>query len=422
MTAPLNTALRTTAITAAMILVAGGAGYGLAQLRQRPAPAVAPKTPAGPKVLYWYDPMKPAQHFSAPGKSPFMDMPLTPRYADAGTDGADAPRGVSIDPATVQSLGVRLATAERTPISQSIDASGVVDFDQRDLAIVQARSAGYVQRTYGRAPGDVVRAGAPIVDLMIPAWAGAQQEYLAVRRGGDPPLEAAARQRLRLIGMPDALVAAVARDGQPRPVTTVSSPLGGVIQTLDVRQGMAVAMGQTLIQVAGLSRVWLNAAVPEALAGHLRPGAPARIELAAFPGETRTGRVSALLPATQTDSHTVTARIEMANPSGRMRPGMYAAVHLKVGADTALTVPTEAVIRTGRRALVLAAREHGRFEPVEVRTGRESGDRIEILEGLGDGESVVASGQFLIDSEASLAGLKTRPLPVLDAAPTEGPR
>ena len=414
--------LRKTAIAAALILVAGGTGYGLAQLRERPAPAIAPKAPAGPKVLYWYDPMKPAQHFSAPGKSPFMDMPLTPRYAETADEGAEAPRGVSIDPATMQSLGVRLATAERTPISQSIDASGVIDFDQRDLAIIQARSAGYVQRTFGRAPGDVVRAGAPIVDLMIPTWAGAQQEYLAVRRGGDGALEAAARQRLRLIGMPDALVAAVARDGRARPVITVTTPMGGVVQTLDARQGMAVAMGQTLAQVAGLSRVWLTAAVPEALGGHLRPGAPANVELAAFPGEAMTGRVSAVLPATQTDSHTVTARVEMANPSGRLRPGMYAAVHLKVGADTALTVPTEAVIRTGRRALVLAARDHGRFEPVEVRTGRESGDRIEILEGLDEGDRVVASGQFLIDSEASLAGLKIRPLPVLDAAPTAGAR
>jgi Cu(I)/Ag(I) efflux system membrane fusion protein len=392
---------------AAIALVAGGVGYGLAHL-QGPRASAPSTTDASRKALYWYDPMVPAQHFDKPGKSPFMDMQLVPRYAD-GAAGGVAP-GVKIDPATVQSLGVRLATVQRGDFSQSIDATGVLDFNQRDVAIVQARAAGFVQRVYARAPGDVVSAGAPIADLLVPSWGGAQAEYLAVRGSGDSALEAAARQRLRLLGMPDGLIAAVARDGRPRTVVTISTPVGGAIQTLDVRQGMTVSMGQTLAQVSGLSSVWLNAAVPEALTGQVRMGQPARAELAAYPGESFTGRVTAVLPTAQADSRTLTVRVELPNRGGRLKPGLFATVHLGGEAHPALFLPSEAVIRTGTRALVMVAGDGGRFQPVEVQLGREDGDRTEILAGLDEGQKVVASGQFLIDSEASLAGVQVRPL------------
>jgi membrane fusion protein, copper/silver efflux system len=391
------------ASAAAIALLAGAAGYGLAH-RTSPAPmAVAPT--AERKPLYWYDPMVPAQHFDKPGKSPFMNMQLVPRYAGDGPVAA----GVRIDPAAVQSLGVRLATVQRGSFAQSLDATGVLDFNQRQVAIVQARAAGFVQRVYARAPGDVVAAGAPIADLLIPSWGGAQTEYLAVR-ASSPDLEAAARQRLRLLGMTDELINAVARDGRPRTVVTVSTPLGGAIQTLDVRQGMTVNAGQTLAQVSGLTTVWLNAAVPEAQAGQVRVGAAARAELAAFPGETFTGQVIAILPSAQADSRTLTARIELQNPGGRFKPGMFATVHLGGEASPALFIPSEAVIRTGKRAVVMVAGDGGRFQPVEVQLGREEGDRTEILAGLNEGQRVVASGQFLIDSEASLSGVEARPL------------
>jgi Cu(I)/Ag(I) efflux system membrane fusion protein len=392
---------------AAIAVIAGAGGYGLAHLQAPKASAVA-SNPTDRKPLYWYDPMVLDQHFDKPGKSPFMDMQLLPRYADGGGGGQVA--GVKIDPATVQNLGVRLASVQRGDFSQSIDATSVLDFNQRDVAIVQARAAGFVQRVYGHAPGDVVGAGSPIVDLLVPSWGGAQAEYLAVRSSGSPALEAAARQRLRLLGMPDTLIAAVARDGRQRTVVTVTTPQGGAIQTLDVRQGMTVSTGQTLAQVSGLSSVSLNAAVPEAQAGQVRVGQLARAELAAFPGETFTGKVTAILPTAQADSRTLTVRVELPNRDGRLKPGMFATVHLAGEAHPALFIPSEAVIRTGRRAIVMVAAEGGRFQPVEVQLGRESGDRSEILAGLTEGQKVVASGQFLIDSEASLAGLEAQPL------------
>jgi Cu(I)/Ag(I) efflux system membrane fusion protein len=331
-----------------------------------------------------------------------------PRYADDASGGQAA--GVKIDPATIQSLGVRLATVERGDFATTFDATGVLDFNQRDIAIIQARAAGFVQRVYARAPGDVVGAGAPIADLLVPSWGGGEAEYLAVRRTGDPALEAAARQRLRLLGMPDSLIAAVARDGRPRTVVTVSTPQGGAIQTLDVRQGMTVALGQTLAQVSGLGSVWLNAAIPEVMAGQVRLGQPAKAELAAFPGETFSGKVTAILPTAQADSRTLTVRVELPNRGGRLKPGMFATVHLAGAAHPTMFVPSEAVIRTGTRAIVMLAGDSGRFQPVEVQLGSEDGDRTEILAGLDEGQKIVASGQFLIDSEASLAGLQARPI------------
>jgi Cu(I)/Ag(I) efflux system membrane fusion protein len=214
----------------------------------------------------------------------------------------------------------------------------------------------------------------------------------------------------------------VARDGRPRTVVTVSTPIGGAIQTLDVRQGMTVNMGQTLAQVSGLSTVWLNAAVPETLAGQVRVGQPARAELAAFPGETFAGRVTAILPTTQADSRTLTVRVELPNPGGRLRPGMFATVHLGGAAHPALFVPSEAVIRTGKRSIVMVAGTGGRFQPVEVQLGREDGDRTEIMAGLSEGQKVVASGQFLIDSEASLAGVQARPLTTAPAIAKSKPQ
>ena len=385
---------------------AGGAGYWLASPRTVARSATA-SAPAERKILYWYDPMIPGQHFDKPGKSPFMDMQLQPRYAEPATaKGPPALTGVSVDGREVQNLGIRTAVVERTIFSSALTVTGTIEFNQRDVAIVQARSAGFVERVYGRAPGDIVRAGAPIADLLVPAWGGGQAEYFAVRRTGDKALTAAARQRLQLLGMPAGTIAAVERSGRAKTIVTVTTPVGGAIQTLDVRPGMTVAAGQTLAQVSGLSTVWLNAAVPEASTALIRIGRAARATLSAWPGEVFTGRVAAILPTTQADSRTLTVRIELANRGLRLRPGMFGRVDIGGDAGTALTIPSEAVIRTGTRVLAMVVQPGGSYRPFEVRTGRESDGRTEIVAGLSEGQKVVASGQFLLDSEASLSGIE----------------
>ena len=405
-----TTITRTRLVTAAaaLALVAGGVGFGIAKFGTSPAsdPAASPNPQK--KILYWYDPMIPAERHDGPGLSS-MGMKLIPRYADEGGGGSAEP-GVAISPASIQRLGARIVAAQRGSLSNAASATGSIDFNERNIAIVQARSGGFVQRVYARAPGDVLPAGAPLADILVPEWAGAQAEYLAVRRTGDAALARAARQRLSLLGMPAASIASAERSGRPQGVTTIRTPVGGVIKTLGVRQGMTVAQGQTLAEVNGLGTVWLNAAVPEAIAGKLRIGTFVTATLAAFPGESFRGRIAAILPQADAASRTLTIRVELPNRGGRLRPGMFASVALDQGSRDALLVPSEAVIRTGRRTLVMLAGPGGRFRPAEVRIGAEGGGKTEVVAGLSEGEKVVASGQFLIDSEASLAGLDARPI------------
>lgn len=409
---------QTLAAVAAGLLIAAGLGFGIARLTE-PKVAAAPSGQSSRKILYWYDPMVPAEHYPGPGKSS-MNMDLIPKYADEAAAAGESP-GVRIDPAKVQNLGVRLATVERGTLPSDLTATGAVDFNGRDVAVVQAKAAGFVRRVYGRAPGDVVRSGAPLADLLVPEWAGAQGEFLAVQRSGDLALIQAARRRLQLLGMPAPLIEAVARSGRVRNVVTVATPTGGVIKTLGVRNGMTVSAGETLAEVNGLATVWLNAAVPEALARQVRVGESANATLAAYPGETFTGRVTAILPQTETASRTLTARVELPNPGGRLRPGMFATVRFAGAAQPALLIPSEAVIRTGQRTLVMLSEPGGRYRPAEVRTGREAGGRTEVLAGLAEGEKVVASGQFLIDSEASLSGVQARPIAASPPAPAAAP-
>ncbi len=394
-------------VAALLALAAGGIGFTMAEWRGG-APEGASLRPPARKILYWYDPMIPAEHHDGPGLSS-MGMQTIPRYADEAGGGASPP-GISIDPSASQSLGLRTVAVRRGSLASSLTATGTIDFNQRDVAIVQARAGGFVQRVYGRAPGDVVGAGAPLADILAPEWGGAQAEFLAVRRTGNAALTQAARQRLVLLGMPSGTIASVERTGRAYNVVTISTPTGGVIKTLDVRTGMTMTAGQTLAEVNGLGTVWLNAAVPEAIAGPLKPGQSVQATLAAFPGETLSGRVSAILPQTQADSRTLTVRIELPNRGGRLRPGMFATVSLGGSTQPALLVPSEALIRTGKRTLVMLALDKGRYRPAEVQTGREAGDDTEILAGLSEGEKIVASGQFLIDSEASLSGVKARPI------------
>ena len=358
------------------------------------------------EVLYWYDPMYPQQKFDEPGKSPFMDMDLVPRYADEGGDGAS----MSIDPSVTPNLGMRLATATRESISQSLEATGALMFDERDVAVVQARSGGFVERVYDRAPEDVIEKGAPLADLLVPEWAAAQEEYLALKGIGQPQLLAAARQRLRLAGMPADVIAQLERTGKARPVWTVTSPIGGVLNSLDVREGMTVPAGASLARINGLDSVWLEVAVPEAQITNLAPGQSVTARLPAFAGETLEGTIQAVLSQANLDSRTVRVRVELPNPQQRLRPGMTAEVTLSRNVEDALVIPSEAVIRTGRRALVMLAENEGRYRPVEVRIGREFDDKTEVLDGLEAGQQVVASGQFLLDSEASLRGLTARGL------------
>ncbi len=391
-------------ISGAAVLVALGMGAGY-WFGSTAVSAVDGTVNRDRKPLYWYDPMVPNQHFKQAGKSPFMDMQLIPRYAEEGVDEI----GIRIDPRIVQNLGVRLAPVERGTVARAVDAVGSITFNQRNMAIVQARANGFVTRVYARAPGDVVGRGARLVDLLVPEWAGAQNEFLALLRNGDPVLIDAARQRLVLLGMPKDVIATLEATGQLHTNVTVRTPLAGVVDSLEVREGMTVSAGATLAKINGLDTVWLEAAIPEIQAANVNGGEPVIVSLTAYPGEDFKGRVIAVLPQANLETRTLRVRIELTNPHGRLRPGMFAQVRLDSGSsEPALYVPSEAVIHTGTRTVVIVAGEGGRFIPTLVQTGREGAGRTTVLKGLAEGQKVVVSGQFLIDSEASLKGVLAR--------------
>ena len=390
----------------AVLLLAGAAGgYWFSQHQTHSIAEMTPQAGNNRKALYWYDPMVPAQRFDKPGKSPFMDMQLVPMYANAGGDQA----GVKIDSSVMQNLGIRLAKVEQASLAATLDAVATVQFNDRNVAVVQARSGGFVERVYARAPGDVIGKGAPLVDLRVPEWFGAQSEFLALRSAGDETLTNAARERLRQLGMSADMISRLEQSGRPQALVTIASPIGGVIQTLDIRAGMSVAAGAPLARINGLDTVWLEAAIAETQAGLVETGMLAQAQFAGYPGEKFAGKVIAVLPETNRESHTLRVRVELSNPHLRFKPGMFAQLRLQ-GArpENVLLIPAEAVIRSGTRSLVIAALEGGRFQPVEIETGREVDGKTVILKGLSAGQQVVASGQFLIDSEASLKGVIAR--------------
>lgn len=381
--------------------------------RQASAGGIEPDT--GRRVLYWHDPMVPGQKFDKPGKSPYMDMDLVPVYADEG--GADGT--VSIDPRVAQNLGVRTADVAQGALAPKVEAIGNVAFNERELVLVQARVGGFVERLHVRAPLERVKKGEPLVDLVAPDWVAAQEEYLALRRMENPDaaLIAAARQRMLLVGLSEEAIRSLEATGRVSPRATLYAPVTGVVAELGAREGMTVAAGAPLFRINPLTSVWLNVEVPAAEAAQLKPGQPVEAKTPAHAGTVFKGRISALLPQVNQTTRTLVARVELANPDGRLVPGMFVNVDLAPAAKRrALLVPSEAVIRTGTRSVVVLALGEGKFRPVEVEVGSEADGRTEIRKGLEAGQKVVVSGQFLIDSEASLKGALAR----MDGAPPPG--
>ena len=366
----------------------------------------------GRRVLYWHDPMAPGQRFDKPGKSPFMDMQLVPVYADEANDDAG---GVSISPRVQQNLGVRTAEVRRGKLARRLQAVGSVAYNERDVAMVQARGNGFLERLYVRAPLDAVKRGQPLAELYVPDWVAAQEEYLSATRISRADAKAfdglvdAARQRMRLAGMSEEQIRRVETSGGVQARMTLVAPIGGVVTELAAREGMTVMTGAPLFRINGLGTVWVNAEVPEALSADVRPGRAVEASATAIPGATFKGKVSAILPEVNAVTRTIKARVELANPDGRLVPGMFASVDFSPDEATeTLVVPTEAVIATGKRSVVIVAEGEGKFTPVEVEPGAEGNGETEIRRGLQAGQRVVTSGQFLIDSEASLRGTAAR--------------
>ena len=395
------------ALLAAVLLVVGYLGG-----RQH-APSVSASTgnaasatdAAERKVLYWYDPMVPQQHFAKPGLSP-MGMQMVPKYANDG-----GPKdGIQIDPTTVQNLGVRTALVERRVLASAIRVPGTITWNLRQASTISARVDAVISKLEVRAPYTVVAAGAPLAQLLAPQWNSALAEYRALEQAQSTDareLRSAARQRLQVLGLTPADIKSP-RHGAGATIT-LHAPQAGVVTTLDVREGQRVTAGQTLMTVNGLSTVWIEAALPQAAAGTVHSGTPVVVTVDALPGRSFHGSVETLLPDVDAVTRTQRARIVLDNPDGALSPGMFATVQLNPTPDAAVpVVPDDALIATGTHTRVILAEGDGHFRAVSVRIGRAAGGYTEILDGLAGGEKVVVSGQFLIDSEASLSGALER--------------
>ncbi|MEO6269253.1 MAG: efflux RND transporter periplasmic adaptor subunit [Lautropia sp.] len=369
----------------------------------------------GRKILYYHDPMVPGNKFDRPAKSPFMDMMLVPVYTQGDSDGGSG--GVAVSPRIQQSLGIRTATAVEGSLPRRVAAVGSIAFNERDQVVVQARASGYVERLSVSATLDRVAKGQPLAELYVPEWIAAQEEFLSVRRMQGTALAAlveGARQRMRQVGMSDGQIALVERSGQAQPRMPVIAPIAGVVTELAVREGMAVPSGATLFRINGLTKVWANAEVPESQSSALKVGTKVQATSPALPGARFDGLVQAILPEVSPATRTLKVRLELDNRKASLVPGMLVQMEFtEPGSEKAVLVPTEAIIQTGTRIVVMVAEDDGRFRPVEVEIGAESRDLTEVRRGLEVGQRVVVSSQFLIDSEASLRGVESR----LKAAP-----
>lgn len=383
----------------AAALAIGGVSFylGRSTSGHSAGPAVAASS-SERKVLYWHDPMVPGQRFDKPGKSPFMDMQLEPVYADEANDS-----GVKISSQVQQNLGIRTAAVKRVDVSSSFDAVGTVQFDERLNVSVQTRTAGYLERLTVRAPMERVRKGQALATVFAPDWLGPLNDIVALKRAGvSPELLAAARERTRAMSIPPELLRQAEEGGAPQARYTLVAPVAGVVAELGVREGVAVSPGTTLFRIAGLETVWAVAEIPEAQAVRLTRGQKVTAALQADPNQTFNGLLQEILPQVNSTTRTLQARFEVTNKDGRLVPGML--LRLQVAGPTAsrLVVQSETVIRTGTRAVAIVRKDNGSFEPRDVKLGVDLGDTLEVVEGLKEGDEVVASGQFLIDSEARL--------------------
>ena len=368
------------------------------------------QTKSEPKILYWYDPMVPTQHFDKSGKSPFMDMPLIPKYADNGGESSDN-NSVTIREGVAQNLGIRVVKVQTTTFADGISAVGRIEADEHHLYAIQTRSAGFIEHLSVRAVGDTVKAGQKVADIYAPELLAAQQEYLALLNvtgiSDVDSLRQAARQRLQLLGMAEGEITNITKTTRANPRIGIYAPASGVVTELLVREGGQILPATNLMQLADLSTVWLVLEIPERDASRLKMGDAVEAQLESLPAQTFSGRIDYLYPTLDSSTRSVRVRVVMANRAGLLKTGMFATATVAGHRRQVVSVPSEAVISTGTRT-VLIVKDGQHFRPVAVSLGAEKNGQSEILQGLQVGEEVVASGQFLIDSEASLNGVLAR--------------
>ena len=356
------------------------------------------------EILYWVAPMDPGYRRDGPGKSP-MGMDLVPVYADE----VEAPGVVRVSPEVRARMGVRTAEVERGDLAREISAFGQVEVDEARRSHVHLRTSGWIEHLHVRTTGEYVEPGQALFEFYSPELVNAQEEFLQTVRGGDASRIASARERLLALGVPAEQIDTLQRSREVRQTVTIRAHHGGgIVEELNAADGMRITPQDMPLVLADLDEVWIIADVFESQAGWVAAGQPAEITLPFRPGESLQGEIDYVYPQLDQRTRAARVRLRVANEHD-LQPGMYASVRIQAPAvEAALSIPREALIRTGRQERVVTVMDDGRFRVQPVRSGMESGERLEILEGLEAGQTVVVSGLFLIDSESSVTAESMR--------------
>ena len=356
------------------------------------------------EILYWVAPMDSNYRRDKPGKSP-MGMDLIPVYAGGDTSGST----VTIAPEVVQSLGVRTITAERTRLWRGIDTVGYVDYDESKVSHIHLRTEGWIEKLTVQSEGERVKKGEFLFELYSPKLVNAQEELVTAIASGNKGLIRASKERLSALGVSSSQIAELQKDKKIRQRISIYAPQDGVVSTLPVREGMFVKPAMKVMSLGDLSSIWILAEVFERQSGWVKVGQPAEVSLSYQPGKIWEGTVEYIYPDLDPITRTLKVRLRFDNPDEALKPNMYANIRIFGGPkEGVIVIPVEGLIRTGREERVIIALGEGRFEARQVTAGIESGDFVEILQGVEEGDQVVTSGQFLIDSEASMRASLTR--------------
>jgi Cu(I)/Ag(I) efflux system membrane fusion protein/cobalt-zinc-cadmium efflux system membrane fusion protein len=404
-------------------------GMDLVPVYEEEGEEIDPK--AGKKIKYWVAPMDPTYIRDEPGKSP-MGMDLVPVYEEEGEE-KEPTSTIRIDPVTMQNMGVRLGQVQRKPLIKYIRTVGNLTYDETKIYSVNTKFSGWIEKLYVNFVGEDVKKRQRLFDIYSPELVTAQEEYLlamkqysslsdssysSIREGARRLLEAS-RTRLRYWDLTDQQIEQIAKTGKVRKLLTIFSPATGIVTKKNAFKGHYVKAGELQYEIVELATVWVDVDVYEYELPWVRKGMAADMELAYIPGKRFKGRVLFVYPYLEAKTRTAKLRLEFPNPGYQLKPGMYANIYLKsVFAKDSLVIPQEAVIDSGVRKVVFVALGKGKFQPREVELGLEGNDNeFQVLGGLKEGEEIVLSAQFMLDSESRLREAIQKMLELRQRAP-----
>ncbi len=354
------------------------------------------------KIMYWVAPMNPTYRRDEPGKSP-MGMDLIPVYEGSEENMGEESSIVKISPEVVNNLGVRSAKVERGPLWKMIGTVGYIDYDETRINHIHTRTEGWIEKLQVRAEGEQVKRGQLLFELYSPPLVNAQEEYLQALASGNRSLTEASKEKLSALGISKSQIDRLVKDKKVTQNIRFYAPQSGVLINLGVREGMYIKPETQILSVANLDTIWLLAEVFERQANWVEAGQSAEATLPSMPGVIWKGMVEYVYPDLDPVTRTLRVRIRFDNSKEMLKPNMYSHVTIFAGEKKdVISIPREALIRDAKQQRVIKALGDGHFQAQEVVAGMESGDWIEIISGLNEGDNIVISSQFLIDSESNL--------------------